>query len=161
MIVYKRKNVNYFILDSLFYFYHVLKTTLIKCISTLLITLVLISSFDWSVNAHFCGSALINYSLFGEAEGCGMQESEIICSTSDGKEAINKFCCSNKDLIFENVDFFKNLDEIQKNQKAMAWLFSNTTANSSRVPTYFSIIEEDPPPIICLNFHSLFQIFLI
>ena len=81
---------------------YILKIILVRASALLLVLMVLVSSFKWSVNVHYCGSELINYAFLGEAEGCGMEEFDNVCEAPQNADSYNKTCCSNKDLVFKS-----------------------------------------------------------
>lgn len=69
-----------------------------KLVSVALSLLVLLSTFSFTVEKHYCGSHLVDVSIFSKAKDCGM------ASASEVK--IKKSCC--KDV----VDVIEGQDEL-------------------------------------------------
>ena len=68
-----------------------------KSVSTVLALLVLVSTFSFTVDKHFCGSFLIDQAVFSKASTCGME----IHSTSETASLDDDYCCSNKNISVE------------------------------------------------------------
>ena len=86
-----------------------MKEFLVKISSFLLAFLVLISTFSFTVDSHYCGDFLIEVSFTGETECCGMK----MDTTSKIKK---KNCCKHEVQKIEGQDELKltNFDEILK-----------------------------------------------
>lgn len=67
-----------------------------KIASLLMALLVLFSTFSFTIESHYCNDVLVDFSLFGEAESCGMEVQQTPIS---GCEITKKNCCSNKQLV--------------------------------------------------------------
>lgn len=72
-----------------------------KTFSVLLSLLILLSSLNFKLNAHYCGQRLVDIALFGEAEACPMSFE----SASSSKEAP---CCKNRDILIEGEDYLSS-----------------------------------------------------
>ena len=72
---------------------------------------ILVASVNWSINVHYCGDTLINFAFVGEAEGCGMEESDQICDVDaeNSSSSVGKTCCTNKDLAFSGEDNIRRI----------------------------------------------------
>lgn len=75
-----------------------------KLIAFLLSLLVLISSINYSLSAHYCGSQLIDLALFGKAESCSM-------ALESNCELDVMPCCADSSLLIDGEDylFSKNI----------------------------------------------------
>lgn len=82
-----------------------MKLFLQKILSFSLATLVLMTTMSFTVDMHYCGDALIDISLFHNADTCGMekQPSENEC----GNENPDDTCCSDEQIVLENQDSIK------------------------------------------------------
>mgnify|MGYP005995007555 CR=1 FL=1 len=134
-----------------------MKRLLSKIASTLLALIVLISTFSFTVEKHYCGDFLIDVSYVGNANPCG----EKMTSSSEVK---NKSCCK------DEIEHIEGQDELQKNsieeltfdqQKvfvAIAISFQQTFENIHFKEKYF---KDFPPPNLYYNYQVLHQSFLI
>lgn len=93
-------------------------------LSWLMVFCVLSASANWKVNVHLCGSYVVSYGLFSDAEGCGMTTPEASCDYSSNSTNVGQTCCVNKDLLIKNnqqvrKEFrsleFKSFQELQQN----------------------------------------------
>ena len=66
-----------------------MKEFLVKISSFLLAFLVLISTFSFTVEKHFCGDFLVDVAYVGHTDGCGM---ESVTSSKTSK----KNCCKDE-----------------------------------------------------------------
>ena len=72
-----------------------------KIASLTLALLVLLSTFSFTVDKHYCGDFLVDVSFTGEAEGCGMKMDQ----TSSTKK---KNCCKDEVQKIEGQDELQN-----------------------------------------------------
>jgi hypothetical protein len=134
-----------------------LKQFFTKIASILIALLVLVSTFSFTVDKHYCGDFLVDISFTGEAEGCGMN----MDSTATAKK---KNCCKYE------VQKFEGQDELQtskvenitfENQQFLtAFLISLNELrieDNSEVNFYKNFTPPDSPK----DFQVLFQSFLI
>ncbi len=140
-----------------------IKNHLLNSLSLALAALTLVVSFNWSVNVHYCGTEIINYSFVGEAEGCGMEEFDLVCETTSNGDGISKTCCSNQDLVFESENQVRKFSSF-KSLKLLDKVFAskeNTvklTSNCSETRPY----STSPPFSNQPNYRlSLYQVYLI
>jgi len=127
-----------------------------KIFSVIVSFLVLLSTFSFTIEKHYCGERLVDVSLFSEAKGCGMEMPD------EAKE--KKSCC--KDV----VDVIEGQDELSKvvfeDLELSTQLFI-----SSYIYTYTSLFESLPkkinphrdylPPNIVYDIQLLDAVFLI
>jgi len=140
-----------------------MKISFLKTTALVLACLTLVVSFNWSVNAHYCGSDLINYAFIGEAEGCGMDEFDEVCESSADKNGVlDKTCCSNRDLVFDGVD---QVRKISSNILANTnFILLSTSMEGKDLPNFNKEgIQEwpNPPPIKAEDFQVLYQVYII
>lgn len=124
-------------------------------------SLVLFSTFSFTVNMHYCGDSLKDIAVFQTASTCEM----------DAKDAQNDCdgdfmpvgCCSDKVVQIEGQDTFKlSFDKLNKSQQDYIAIF---------VYAYFSLFEEPAnqqtpyrnytPPLLTGDIQVLHQTFLI
>ena len=74
-----------------------MKSIFIKITSALLAFLVLFSTLSFTVESHYCGGFLMDISVIGEANDCGMKVEQTMAA-----EKIN--CCKDEVIITEGQD---------------------------------------------------------
>lgn len=72
-----------------------------KTFSVLLSLLILLSSLDFNLSAHYCCSQLVDIALIGEAEVCSMTK-ERDCKSYEMP------CCSDRQIIIEGEDYLSS-----------------------------------------------------
>jgi hypothetical protein len=134
-----------------------MKRFLYKIASTLMALIVLISTFSFTVEKHYCGDFLVGVSYVGSASFCDVK----IDSSSDLK--VNN-CCKNEIEHVEgqnelhNNSIEKLIFEQQKGLVGFAFYFQNLFENTQFVEEYF---KDFPPPNLYRNYQVLHQSFLI
>ncbi len=130
---------------------------LYKIASTLMALIVLVSTFSFTVEKHYCGDFLVDVSYVGSAISCGVQND----SSSDVKV---KGCCKNEIEHVEGQDKLHNNSiekltfEQQKGLLDFAFYLKNIFENAQFVKEYF---RDFPPPNLYQNYQILHQSFLI
>lgn len=126
-----------------------------KIIAPCLALLVLFSTFSFTVDKHFCGDFLVDVSVLGKADGCGMEMKQ---------SSQMKSCCSNEQISFEGQDELQI--EISKDFSFDEKVFVST-------PIYYHEVEsiennskklyykEYPPPDIPIDFQATYQVYII
>ncbi|PHR69777.1 MAG: hypothetical protein COA67_09745 [Lutibacter sp.] len=76
-----------------------------KISSFLMAITVLFSTFSFTVDKHYCGDTLVDTSVFGKAQNCGM-EMEQSTFNSDCSVA-KKDCCTEKQEVIQGQDELK------------------------------------------------------
>lgn len=141
------------------------KNYILKTLSGLLVALTVIASVKWNVNVHYCGSEVINYSIVGEAEGCGMVELDKNCTRETQSpigDSFNKTCCSNKDIVFKSDEQVRIFTELADYQIDLKFESANTSITRS-----INDIDQQhhfanlPPPGPQRDYQILYQVFLI
>ena len=119
-----------------------------KILSFSLALIVLFSTMSFSVDMHFCGKTLVDFSIFKDADVCamGMME-DSPCTTS----AMEDGCCSNKQFVINGQDELKiSLDKLIFEQQLFVALFycsySNSFSNQEEKESLFNGYV--PPPLV-------------
>lgn len=125
---------------------------------------ILVSSINWSVNFHYCGDTWVNFSFIGEAESCGMEELDEVCTYSrPGTPVMNKNCCSNIDLIFEGEEtarrFISEIDAFRF--VYLTYSTFNLELKSSYLDLFSNPHFESSPPWLHEEIITIFQVYLI
>lgn len=66
-----------------------MKQILHKIASTFLAVIVLFSTFSFTVDSHYCGDVLVDFSIFSDAQGCGMDD---LHQDECDSESVNDIC---------------------------------------------------------------------
>lgn len=127
-----------------------------KIFSVALSFLVLFSTFSFTVEKHYCGSHLVDVSIFSEAKGCGME--------SKSETKILKSCCKNTVDIIEGQDeltpvSFDDLDlETQVFLSTYVYSFSVLFIS---LPKQIIPHKDYSPPNLVYDIQLLDDVFLI
>ncbi|MFY9243206.1 MAG: hypothetical protein WAO74_09280 [Polaribacter sp.] len=134
-----------------------MKQFLTKISSLSLAFLVLLSTFSFTVDKHFCGDFLVDVSITGKSDNCGMKMDKV----SSTKK---KNCCK------DEVQKIEGQDELQIN-KVENITFENQQFLISFINSYqilFINFDEEldfykdfSPPDIPLDYQVQYQSFLI
>jgi hypothetical protein len=134
-----------------------MKSIFIKVTSALLAFLVLFSTLSFTVESHYCGGLLMDISVIGEANDCGMKVEQ-----SRSAKKIN--CCKDEVIITEGQDELHPASFDTLNFKKQQFLTTSYSSNlnlfkeeSSRSIIYKAFHR----PVIPINFQIKYQSFLI
>lgn len=123
---------------------------------------VLMTTMSFTVNMHYCGKMLVDYSVFNAAKTCGMEKMQpaFNCELAS---IVKKSCCSNKQLILEGQDDLKNsFDALSFEQQLFVAVFSHSYINLFEEKAATAILFVDyPPPFLKRDVQVLHQTFLI
>ncbi|UJH89820.1 hypothetical protein LZ575_12430 [Antarcticibacterium sp. 1MA-6-2] len=127
-----------------------------KAISTLLALLVLVSTFSFTVDKHFCGSILVDLAVFSEAETCGMEMDFEMGIAEDS-------CCTNEKTAVEGQDELKiSFNSLDLDQQIFLTSFTHTFLNLFEGASLEVIPFKDyTPPLLVTDIQVLDQVFLI
>lgn len=119
--------------------------------------LVLFSTFSFTVDAHYCGGFLMDVSILGETDGCGMQMDKQVATKK-------KNCC--KDEVHK-IEGQKEL-QVQKvtqlsfeNQQFLEALFVTYKDLFIRSKSNNNFYKDFSPPDIPIDYLVLYQTFII
>ena len=127
-----------------------------KITAVLLALLVLLSTFSFTVEKHYCGDFLVDVSFTGEAEGCGMEMTSA--------KTLKKNCCKDEVSQIEGQDELTkdSLKEITFNQQqfilAFVAVFSQTDVLSKKERSLF---KEFSPPDLLTDYQATYQVYII
>ncbi len=132
-----------------------------KTISVLMALVVLFATMSFTVDMHYCGDSLVDFSLYHKAESCGMEKIPV---SHDGEPAFSKkSCCSDLQIIKEASQNLKtSFDKLTFGQQTFLTQFFYTFVtlfeelDSSIVP-----FKDYHPPFLEQDVLVLNQVFLI
>jgi hypothetical protein len=125
--------------------------------------LVLFSTMSFSLNIHYCGDHLVDFSLFDTADTCTMKAEMSKSSRECALMDMEMDCCSDVEIIIEGQDDVKiAFDQFTFEQQVFITSFAISYINlfegfDSNITPF---IDYSPPPLI-RDIHILDQSFLI
>ena len=139
-----------------------MKQAIHKILATCMAFVVLMTTMSFTVNMHYCGKALVDYSFFNEAKTCSMKKMQAAFNC-EMTTITQKPCCSDKQLIVEGQDDLKNsFDSLAFEQFVFVSIFSYSYINLFEEQASIAILYEDyPPPFFKRDVQVLHQTFLI
>jgi len=137
-----------------------MKNNFYKISSFFLALLVLLSTLFLTVESHYCGDILVDSSLFGHVESCGMDSLQAN-SSKDTLEGKN--CCNNEQIVLNgqnelNVSFDNFTIDQQIFVASFVYAYINLFEGLENKVSSFS---EYPPPLIVKNIYKLDETYLI
>ena len=132
-----------------------------KIVSFCMALLVFLSTLSFTIESHYCGDVLVDTSMFGSVESCGM-ESQQKTSSSECNLA-KKDCCSNEQLVIDGQDNLKrSFDKLNKEQQKLVATFIYTYINLFvEQQTENTTFTDYSPPLLVRDVQVLDQTFLI
>jgi hypothetical protein len=140
-----------------------MKEKLHKSGSVFMALLLLFSTLSFSMDMHFCGDHLVDFSLFDKADSCGMMSAASPASKDCAMIDIDMDCCSDVQILIEGQEDFKvSFDQLTFGQQVFLTSLVYPCLNlfeeaSSSSPGEW---EYAPPPLI-RDVQVLHQTFLI
>jgi len=130
-----------------------------KSVSTVLALLVLVSTFSFTVDRHYCGSFLVDQAIFSKATSCGMD----IPSHSGTDLMDQDNCCSNQNISVNGQDELKiSFQALDLNQQLFLTAFAYSYSNLFEgLPQQVIPFKNYSPPLIVKDIPVLNDTFLI
>lgn len=130
-----------------------------KVFSMTLAFLVLLSTFSFKMEAHFCGSNIVDVAVFSKVKSC----CSVALNTSSEFQFTKKSCCNNKVVSVDGLKQFKVVSFSKKISVKNVFVspsqLSNETVHlTDSTVDYYSNYS---PPDWKLNFQIEHQVFLI
>lgn len=119
--------------------------------------LVLLSTFSFVVDMHFCGEMLVDKAVFSKAETCGM-------AMHSGVEGIAEDpCCTNEKIAVEGQDELKlNFEKLDLEQQVFLTSFTYSYLDLFEgLPQATDAFRDYSPPLLVSDIQLLDQVFLI
>ncbi|RXG15719.1 hypothetical protein DSM03_10248 [Leeuwenhoekiella aestuarii] len=132
-----------------------------QLVAVLMVFVVLMTTMSFTVNMHYCGGMLVDYSLVKESTSCGMEALQR--SNSCETQLLKKSCCQNKQLTANGHDdlkpTFHNLN-FEQHVFITSFFFSYNALFEPETVENTSF-EDYAPPLIIRDIQTLDQVFLI
>lgn len=143
-----------------------MKHVLYKILSLVLALVVLLSTVSFTVAKHYCGSLLVDVSLYAAAKTCGMEamtssfqeEVPLSCET----KVLKRSCCKDENVIHQGQDELQSSWEFLDSTSQLwgaFFTYDNTLFeewNNNNVP-----FQEYRPPLLFKDIQLLNVTFLI
>lgn len=132
-----------------------------KMLSATLATLVLFTTMSFTIDMHYCGDHLVDFSLFDKVKTCGMEKQ--IPTKDCGNELTEKSCCSELQIVMEGQDDLKfSYDTLNLEQQVFVAAFFYSYIN------LFEGLDENiipfkdyNPPFLIRDIQKLHETYLI
>jgi len=125
--------------------------------------IVLFSTMSFSVDMHYCGDHLVDYSLFDKVDTCMMQAEKIKSSSECAVMEMEMDCCSDVEIVIEGQDDVKiSFDQFTFEQQLFiaSFVYSYINLFEGFDKNVIPFKDYSPPPLI-KDIHILDQTFLI
>lgn len=134
-----------------------------KISSVLLAFLVLLSTFSFTVEKHFCGDFLVDVSYFGNADDCGKDMSSDSCD-AEKQQVKKKSCCK------DEVEKIQGQNQLQKSSVEKI-SFEKQQFVLAFVVSYYNLFnnlseqvvlhKNYSPPNLVADIQVLYEVFII
>lgn len=130
-------------------------------LSIALASLVFFTTMSFTVDMHYCGKDLVDFSLVHVAQTCGMEKQQ--SAEGCANDISQKSCCSDKQIIVEGQNDLKiSFDKLTFEQQAFVATFFYTYSNlfeglKENVTSY----GDYAPPLVIRQIYKLDETYLI
>ena len=138
-----------------------MKAIFFKIVSFCMALLVFVSTMSFTIESHYCGDVLVDTSVFGKVESCGMEVRQKTSSTEC--DITKKDCCSDEQLVVDGQDNLKiSFDKLDKEQQILVatFIYSYVNLFTELQTENISFRDYSPPPLV-RDVQVLDQTFLI
>jgi hypothetical protein len=123
---------------------------------------VLMTTMSFTVDVHYCGGTLVDFSFNQQADTCGM---EMTATTAESETTTlsPKSCCTDKQVVKQGQDDLKiTFDQLTQEQQLFIASFTYSYINLfSGTHSQEAPYTDQPPPFIKRDVQVLHQTFLI
>ena len=142
-------------------FVHLMKDRIRHIVAFAMAFLVLFSTISFTVDMHFCGKHLVDFSVFKKAETCGM--SAMMADAMGEQMKMDMDCCSDVNIVQQGQDDLKiSFEKISfEHQYFIASFMSSYIDLFEGLDKYVVPFKEYPPPLLVQDVIILDQQFLI
>ncbi len=140
-----------------------MKEAFSKIVSLFMALIVLFSTMSFSVDMHYCGDHLVDFSMFDKVDTCMMKAEMSKSSTNCMVTEMDMDCCTDVEVVIEGQDDLKiSFDQFTFDQQLFVASFVYSYINLFEGLEENSIPFRDysPPPLI-RDVQILDQTFLI
>src|SRR5690554_5240723 len=132
-----------------------------KILSVTMATLVLFTTMSFTVDIHYCGETLVDFSLMQNVQTCGMETEQ--SSDTCESELQEDSCCTEKQVVIEAQDELKvSFDTLNFEQQAFVATFFYTYINLFEdLDTNVIPFRDYKPPILIRDIQKLHESYLL
>ncbi|RZS99793.1 hypothetical protein EV197_1020 [Aquimarina brevivitae] len=125
---------------------------------------LLLSTFSFTIQKHYCGATLVDTAWFVKAEDCGMKGMDSLSMMSSNDNVKRKSCCKDELIIIQGQNELKNNLHVYKVNQTSAYvapifLTFEFIPNTETQRVLFINNPIPPPPSNKL--HKLYETYLI
>ncbi|MCG2431089.1 HYC_CC_PP family protein [Aequorivita xiaoshiensis] len=132
-----------------------------KIVSVFMAILVMVTTMSFTIDMHYCGEMLVDYSLTQSAHSCGMDMEK---PTSDCEiQTLEDSCCSDKQIFIEGQDELKHsFDTLSLEQQTFVASFFYSYINLFEdLDTNIIPFRNYNPPFLIRDIQKLHETYLI
>jgi len=125
--------------------------------------IVLFSTMSFSVDMHYCGDHLVDFSLFDKVDTCAMKAEKTKSRSECAVMEMEMDCCSDVEIVIEGQDNVKvTFDQFNFEQQVFitSFVYSYSNLFEGFDENVIPFKDYSPPPLI-RDIHILDQTFLI
>ena len=132
-----------------------------QIMAVLMAFVVLCTTMSFTVNMHYCGDTLVDSSLFGHVETCGMDKQ--LSRNDCQSEVQDDSCCSDKQLVVEGQDDLKmSFNTLNFEQQVFVVSFVHSYINLfETLDSHIVPFRDYTPPYLVRNVQKLHETYLI
>ncbi|MBU3026074.1 HYC_CC_PP family protein [Zobellia galactanivorans] len=133
-----------------------------KILSVLMAFVVLLTTMSFTVDMHYCGDSLVDFSFFAKAESCGMEKAQPTKSC-DNPTMTEKDCCTDQQIVKEgNQDLKTSFDKLTFEQQTFVASFFYTYINLFEgFDENIAPFKDYSPPFVKRDIQTLHETYLI
>ncbi|VXC28578.1 HYC_CC_PP family protein [Maribacter litoralis] len=137
-----------------------MKKLIHKFLSVTMAVVVFLSTMSFSVDMHYCGDMLVDFSIMEQVKTCGMEKVKTDCDNTTYTE---KSCCTDTQLNVEGAESMKvSFDQLSFDQQVFVATFTYSYINLFQgIDSNEFSYKDYSPPFVKQNVQVLHQTFLI
>lgn len=121
-----------------------------KSLATVMAMLVLFTTLSFTVDMHYCGGSLVEMTVIGQLEGCGMEKApqSVIC---EAPSMTQSSCCSDQHLSVQGQNELQlTFDKLSFEQQVFiaSFVYSYHKAFENFDNAIVGFKDYSPPPLI-------------
>jgi hypothetical protein len=133
-----------------------------RSIAMCMTIVVLMTTTSFTIDMHYCGDTMVDYSFFHNASTCKMEKA-ILTASCGNPEMKKQSCCSDEQLIVTGQDDLKdNFSKLTFEQQVFvaSFTYSYISLFEGTISNEVAFVD-DSPPFIKRDVQVLHQSFLI
>ncbi len=138
-----------------------MKSFIHKSLSLFMVVVVLLTTMSFSVDMHYCGETLVDFSFSEQVQTCGMEIAKVD-SDCENPSLSQKSCCSDQQIVQQGQDNLKiSFDSFSLEQQLFVASFTYSYLSLfEETASHVSFVDHSPP-FLKRDVQVLHQTFLI